>query len=415
MDTMRFLKGDLKNFVSLQHYDELLESHNGQTEFLLGLPNDTKARRWEILKEIFDLDPKLSRTNRKTFELIGRRAAQKSLNFNINTATDKSSIDAIRQYGFQSLFYSTQEFTGLSSPTKPAFLVRLATFIRNLRKSHKVKLRSDSIGAAQLLLWSQMIFGHVFSNIGSRSAVLKYGNKYATKKLRSWIDYSMSDSHTPASGSIIARAKTVRPMFQHIPDEVYQNDIFNIVLELGGASFILVGTSFGKILNTLYAHDESISSAIQKFTGTSFIDEALRISPITTNLIRVVTKEFDFHGQQFHVGDVIYLMLSAAMRDREVFPSPDIMSDFSKTAPKRNMQDYLNFGPNEIAPNSFAPSDGTHPCFGQYWARELLLQLIIALDQYKDLKPQGGLNYFMGTPDHFPLSFSAIKNHENAS
>lgn len=43
---MRFLKGDLKNFVSRQHYDELLESHNGQREFLLGLPNDIRRGRF---------------------------------------------------------------------------------------------------------------------------------------------------------------------------------------------------------------------------------------------------------------------------------------------------------------------------------------------------------------------------------
>lgn len=409
-DVMKFLKGDLKDYVSLKHYDDLLESHNGGMEFFLGVPNETKARRWEILKKMFEITPEFSRTNRQIFESIARRAAQKSLNLNQNSITQSNSIDAIRQYGFQALFYSTQEFTGLSIPTKPALLVRVVNFFRNLGKSHKVKLRGDAIGEAQLLLWSQIIFGHVFSNVGNRNAVLKYGNKYASKKYRAWIEHSMSDAHIPNPNSLIARAKTVRPMFQHISDELYQNDIVNIVLELAGASLILVGISFGNILSTIYGQDESISSILEKSTDTSFIDEALRLSPTTTALTRIVKKEFDFHGHRFCVGDNIYLMLADAMRDPEVFPSPDELSDFSETAPKRNMEDYLNFGPNEIMPNSYEPSDGTHPCFGQYWARELMLQLLITLNQCEDLKPQGELEYFMGTPDHFPLSFSKIKN-----
>lgn len=416
-DAMDFLKGTLKNSVSLEHYDQLLDSPNGSTEFLLGIPNDIKARRWKIVKAIFDLDPKFSRTSPEVFRDIARRAVNKSLEHNFHAIRERGSIDAIRQYAIQALYFSTQEFSGLSSPTKPAFLVRLFTFFRNRGKAHKVSLKGEAIGAAQLLLWTQMIFGHVFSNVGNRNSVLRWGSKYALKKYHAWIAQSIAQAEKSSEIAIIARAKKVRHQFPDISDNIYDNDIANIVLELAGASFILVGISFGNLMETLYAHDHSITSILKEAkaenTGeynTQFIDEALRLTPTTGMLTRIVTRDFDFYGKKFRKGDNVILMLSNAMRDPGAFPQPDIFSDFSKGSPNREMTNYLNFGPNEVSRNAFTPSDGTHPCFGQYWARELLLQLLIGLERFGDLKPAEQMRTFFGTPDHFNMTFSDIQN-----
>ena len=412
-DVMDVLRGPLKDHVSLAHYDDLMKSAtkgtpSGQLEFLLGAPTTAKSERWDILGSAFAVPPRMARTDTKIFKDIARRAVDKAVDVVLRDVGKGGSFNAVKDYGYLVPYLAGIEMTGLSMPEKPSLILKAVTAFRNKGKKDKFKAEGVTGQAAQLLLWSQMIFGHAFANVGDRMGLMRIGNCIATRQYMKHIRHSMSEAYIPPAGSLIARFKAVRHEFPNISDEAYAHHVASIVYEFAGTIVILAGTSFSNILSTIFEQNMEIEDYLALITDKDnlALDEAMRLTPTTGQLFRRVEKDFTLGDQNFKAGDMICLILSAAMRDPAVFPEPDTFSDFSKSAPKRDRINYLNFGANEIAKNPFNPQDGTHPCFGQYWARDLMHKMLQGLARLPDLKPMGKMTHFVGMPDALPMSFT---------
>ena len=407
-DVMDILRGPFKDHISLAHYDDLLRSATPGIEFFLGAPTPSKTERWEILRRAFDHPPKMQRTDAKVFDAITQRAVNKALETILHISGIDGNFNAVRDYGYLVPYLVAVELTGLAMPKKPTMLLRLATMFRNKGKADKVKLKGLPTQSEQLLLWSQMIFGHAFTNIGDRIGFLRLGDRYASSQYVKAIRYSMSEKHTPPAGSLIARFQAVRHHFPEISDTDYDQHIINTVYEIAGTVVILAGTSFANILSTLHDKGVSVETYLKrvKDKGVIALDEAMRLTPTTGQLYRRVKTDFTLHGTDFRKGDMICMMLSETMRDADAFPEPDTLSDFSKTAPKRSNADYLNFGPNEVIKNPFNPQDSTHPCFGQYWARDMLCKMLEGLTTLPEFELNTPLGRFMTLPDSMPASFT---------
>ncbi|MEP3889385.1 MAG: cytochrome P450 [Hellea sp.] len=407
-DVMDILRGPFKDHISLAHYDDLIRSATPDMEFVLGAPSPGKTERWEILRRAFDHPPKMRRTDTQVFDAIAQRAVDKALDTILHISGTDEKFNAVKDYSYLVPYLVAAELTGLAMPEKPTLLLRLATAIRNKGKSDKVKLKGLSIQSEQLLLWSQMIFGHAFTNIGDRIGLLRFGDRYASGQYVKAIRYSMSEKHTPAAGSLIARFQAVRHHFPEISEDDYDQHIINTVYEIAGTVVILAGTSFANILSTLQEKEVSIVDYVSRVRkhGVIALDEAMRLTPTTGQLYRRVKTDFNLHGTDFKVGDMICMMLSETMRDADAFPQPELLSDFSEGAPKRNNADYLNFGPNEVIKNPFNPKDGTHPCFGQYWARDMLHKMLEGLTQLPEFALKAPLGRFLTLPDSLPATFT---------
>ena len=407
-DVMDILRGPYLKHISLAHYDDLIRSATPDLEFVLGAPNPHKTERWDILRRAFDHPPKLQRTDTKVFDAIAQRAVDKALQTILHISGTEGEFNAVRGYSYLVPYLVAAELTGLAMPKKPTLLLRLATAFRNKGKADKVKLKGLSTQSEQLLLWSQMIFGHAFTNIGDRIGFLRMGDRLASKQYVKAIRYSMSEKHKPAAGSLIARFQAVRHHFPDISDANYDQHIINTVYEIAGTVVILAGTSFANILSTLYDKGVSIKTYLKRVEdkGVIALDEALRLTPTTGQLYRRVETDFSLHGTEFKAGDMICMMLADTMRDADVFPQPDVLSDFSAGAPKRDNADYLNFGPNEVIKNPFNPQDETHPCFGQYWARDMLQKMLEGLTRLPDFKMKSPLNRMMTLPDSMSAAFT---------
>lgn len=407
-DVMDILRGPYLPHISLAHYDDLIRSATPDLEFVLGAPNPHKTERWDILRRAFNHPPKMARTETKVFDAIAQRAVDKALETILHISGTDGQFNAVRDYSYLVPYLVAAELTGLAMPENPTLLLRLATAFRNKGKAHKVKLKGLSTQSEQLLLWSQMIFGHAFTNIGDRIAPLRWGDRYVSGQYIKAIRYSMSEKHTPPAGSLIARFKAVRHHFPEISDADYDQHIINTVYEIAGTIVILAGTSFANILSTLHDKSVTIEDYLKRIEdhGVIALDEAMRLTPTTGQLYRRVETDFTLHGTDFKAGDMICMMLSRTMRDADVFPEPDALSDFSRGAPKRDNADYLNFGPNEVIKNPFNPQDGTHPCFGQYWARDMLHKMLEGLKMLPDLKALAPLGRFLTLPDEMPMQFT---------
>jgi len=411
-DAIDVLRGKYKDQVTLTNYDDQVNAMQAGQEFLLGAATDLKARRWTIFREALAHPPKMQRTNMSVFEDVSARAVQKTINLIRSEIGKDGNFNAIREYGFLVPYFAALDFTGMSMTNKVTLMCRMMMFARNWGKGQKVRLKGDMAPASQLMFWSQMIFGHAFSNIDDRSGAFRWAAKRATKQYMTCINECLIERANPPEGSLAARFKAVRHKFPESSDELYRKDCAGIIYELAGTITILVGISFSNILSTVLEHGMSVEAFLKLMAAennsgpqTMYLDEALRLSPTMGQFMRRVKTPFSLGDRTFEPGDLIYVVMSTATRDPDVFPEPDKYSDLSPDAPRRDLKNYLNFGPNELTPNSFSPTDSTHPCFGQYWARDMMHKMMQGLGGLPGLKPEGELKTFAGTPDELTLYY----------
>ena len=432
-DIMALLTGDLKNKVDLSHYDDLLGAAAQDVRFFLGEKTEDQDKRWAILSKAMSLEPGLSRINLEAIDEIATRATSTANAHHFSTKSGAGEFNAVREYGYLIPYHASKEFVGLELPEKPSFWLRAFMIARNIAAPGSVKLTGEITPASRLLLWSHMIFGHLFANIGDRKSIISFFASGSAKSYNAHIKRAFQNAQSCPKNSLLYRFRRVRHDFHEVSDEEYERHVRSIVFEFCGAMQILVGSSFANILATIYDRNIGLSNFLELLNdkGDVVLDEALRLNPTTTTVYRVATAKFKIGDQIIKPGELICLMIGAACKDPDVFDNPVEFSVDPGDGLRRDPLDYLNFGPNEVRPNSLNPKDNTHPCFGQYWARTLLKSMLNGLAQFPDLKlktdGENSMSKFMAIPDALPMTFnkpaikgqnfitvcSAIPSHKN--
>ena len=109
----------------------------------------------------------------------------------------------------------------------------------------------------------------------------------------------------------------------------------------------------GNCALTFLRHPEQLERFLAEPDLTaSAIEEVMRFDGPSMGLVRAVAREHDFHGKTLREGDRVFVMITGANRDPEVFENPDVF-DIART-PNR----HLTFG------------QGIHLCIGARLARE---------------------------------------------
>lgn len=411
-DITAVLTGAHKNKVDLSHYDDLLGSAAQDVRFFLGVNSDDQKQRWEILSKAMGVDPAISRTNIQQIDEIATKATSTANSHHFHGKSSAGEFNAVREYGYFIPYLAAKEFVGLELPQKPSFWLWAFIKLRNIAAPGSVKLEGEITPAMRLLLWSHMVFGHLFANIGDRKALISKLASGSAKSYSAHISQAYKNADATSKNSLLNRFKQVRQDFPNINDAEYERHVRSIVFEFCGAMQILVGTSFANILAIIYDHDIELPRFLEllKDKGDVVLDEALRLNPTTSTVYRVAIKEIKIGDQVIKPGELICLMIGHGCKDPDVFDSPDRFSVDPADGLKRDRLDYLNFGPNEAVQNPSNPTDNTHPCFGQYWARTLLKSMLTGLAQFPKLEPKLDddgtvLSRLGGIPDSLQMTF----------
>ena len=428
-DVMDIMKERYTDHVDLSQFDEGLASGIGEERFFLGAESEQKVKQWEILKAALSVKPEITRQNASDFKRMAETATLKVLDevrqrhernggwrwliSKFSKEPNSVEFNAVKEFGYVVPFLVMAQFIGLQIPERATWGLRLFTAIRNLIRPGTLKLKAGTIPAShQSFMWVLFIFGHLFANIGSRNRILKYLSLNASKKFRNQIDFSYQ-AEDLQYGCLLYRLKVAKEEhFQDIPEAEYLRYVRGIVLELAGAGQILTGTSFAKILKVLNDHNVSIDDFVAAIETSKegIFDEALRMDTTTQMVFRVVKNTINIGGETIPPGSLICLLIDQACKDKNAFDEPDIFSNLLEGSPRRESKNYLTFGPHEgISPNIFQPSNNTHPCFGQYWARSILRAMFEGLQKMPEIEFKNSnkpiFKNFAGLPDTGLLVF----------
>ncbi|PHR93780.1 MAG: hypothetical protein COA69_03890 [Robiginitomaculum sp.] len=447
-DLVLELLRDSKNRLSTKHYDQNMGAIPGQINLLPGEDND-QPTRWKILAAALDHGRRISRKDMKGAAAFARTLARTTLQ-NIK-AGGGTETNLVREYGYVIPYLFAKEFVGLTPKARPSLLFRVFVLARNFRDGFGHKRRaSDTLkahgphaSANEYLLWSQLMFGQIFGNYGLRSKVLTFVSGLASKLYSKQVERSIRDntpSPAPAftGGTLIERLHEVKPDFVgpntgkdtgKLSEEAYDLHVKSIVFEIIASFHILIGISFGHVLDVLLRQNIDLKDFAKKLgqkDGYFLLDTILNENPTTALVFRRARKPLAQYG--IAKGDGLCFLITAASKALvpdgcPVSPSarrgecPNIPTPKDRTA-------FLNFGPNEHKPYELvaggkrspkAAYDIAHPCFGQYWARAILAEMFIALADEEvglpDMEPAdgagAGVKNFAGIPDSFMVRFKS--------
>ena len=386
-DVMAMLTGDELKHLSASHYDSLMHSATrtpaGPMDFLLGNPAK-KTRRWEILRAALSVPPAMERRDGSDFAPYAQAAVRDAVKYLRDTRreNDDPNFDAFGDYGRVAAALAASRFTGVELPLKGKPLGKRA---------------------ARFMMISQAIFGQAFANLGDRAPWFRLFARLASKRLRRMIARS---AETPMDGSLLSRLAIVRPRFPDLSDAEFNHEATALAYEISGTIQLLVSTSFANMIDAANRNGMDVAELSQTLRthGLSVVDEALRLVPTTPQVYRKVVTPFSYGGVEFQPGDYVCTIFSAASRDPDVFPLPGSFATGQDPDLRRDWSDYLNFGPNQDTPNAFNPKDGQHPCFGQYWARHLLMEMVHGLAMIEGAKMTGPVKRMAGLPSHLPMT-----------
>lgn len=88
------------------------------------------------------------------------------------------------------------------------------------------------------------------------------------------------------------------------------------------------------------------------------VDELLRHPGLVMGMTRIVSSDFEWHGQQLRTGDIVFMMNVSGNHD------PDVFADPERIDPDRDLSKSLAFGP------------GFHHCIGHFLARAELSEFL---------------------------------------
>jgi hypothetical protein len=187
-----------------------------------------------------------------------------------------------------------------------------------------------------------------------------------------------------------------RGLFPKLSDEEFRRHLRFILFEFVGSVIILVGMAFCSILEAWLGGQfdlDAFARDAQKEDTSAAIDEALRLSSPTNYLFRRVRRRATVSAATMNPGDYACLLVRHASRDWRAFRDPAAMLP-------NDSRPYLTFG----------PKGGPHACYGQYWARAILQEMLVALASLPNLRPVDpharGASTFQGLPDYLALDYS---------
>ena len=381
-DVMAMLRGEPSANLSASHYDHAMASATqGRADFLLGDPGK-KHRRWAILRAALDHAPAMDRRDGSDFRPYARSAVREAMRHVQDVRlTSDGAFDGVGDFARIAAALASAHFTGLDLPLPGKPL---------------------ETRAKRFMLLSQMVFGQGFANLDDRSRLFRWAARFATKRMLKGVAESR---RTAREGSLLARLDAVRHRFPDVPDAEYDRESAAMVYEISGTIQILVTASFANMMEAIHHIDMDVETLSERLRedGPYIVDEALRLVPTTPQLYRYVEAPFEFGGTKIAAGDYVCALTGAAGHDPDAFPLPHHFAHVSDPDVPRRVDAYLNFGPNQAEPNAFRPEDSQHPCFGQFWARHLLSEMVHAIAGIENVRVEGDAKRMAGLPSALPM------------
>lgn len=438
------LVSDPENNLNLIHYDHNLGVLPAQVNLLLGEENHQDTR-WKILAAALNHGVKVSRKETANVTGLARVLAQDSLKaIKADTGVE---ANLVRDYGYIIPYLFAKEFVGLTPVTKPSFLFRVFALLRNWRdgfghkrrRSDKLRTHGRNASANEYLFWSHLIFGQIFGNYGLRNKAMTFiaglmSKSFSKQVLRSIRDRTPSQGEFFKGGTLIERLHMVRGEFvgESMSDQEYDLHAKNLVFEIIASFHILIGISFGHLIDLVFRHNmdlKALAQTLGKKDGHFLIDRIIAENPTTALLFRTASNPIPQYG--IAKGDGLCFLINEASKSLvggcPVSPIPRHsvgLGGCPHIPTPNDRKAFLNFGPNEDKPYELvaggkrspkSANDIAHPCFGQYWARAILAEMFIALADEEaglsDMEPAdgagAGVKNFAGIPDSFIVRYKS--------
>ena len=391
---------DPHNNLGLQHYDHALNPLPGPVNLLLGEEHGQKIS-WNILARALAAEPAQSRLDANDIETMARKAAAKVIG-EIKKNGSKN-FNLMRDYGYLVPFMCAQTFTGAMPVSRASLGLRMFKTARNLvmrkhGRAGRLTLTDNNRSANEYLLWAHLMFGQIFANYGARNKVITAASSYASKRFSARMAETLGDVDSRAASdeapNLAQRLVAAAPYFVKSGNGMTQSEYNHackcILLEITASFHILVGISFGRILDVISQSGVSpaeYARALSAPGGERLLDRALAGKATTAMLYRTARRAFPEIGVKD--GDIICFLVARAAK--ETCPAAILPKDFllNLNSPAAEGS-FLTFGPNEACPyhlsenaeRVMAEPDApqiAHPCFGQFWARAILKQMFVTL------------------------------------
>ena len=418
---------DHEECLSNEHYDDNLEQLPGGVALLLG-ERSKQPLCWQLLARVLQIKPERSRCST---DVIGDIASQVSAGvLRALRANGRLEFNLIREYGFYIPYLCAERFIGLRSVTTIPSSVRLFTWGRNLNSL--MRLRDQGADLMRLtpemrsshiyLIWAKLMFSQIFKNYGSRSSAIQRMAGIGAKAYAKQVALLFETTPFATEDTLYARLRRVEAAFskEHsLSREDYEELARNLILEFVSSFHILIGIAFAKVIDTLNREKidlVSFSKALEQPEGVYLLDKVLAEDPATTMLFRTAKDDLTKYG--IKRGEAVCFLIDAASLEyAEGRPDRNVSDYFLRVPAPEERLGYLNFGPHEACPYSFIKADEAepeavdepaHPCFGQFWARAVLKEMIQALagpaERRLNLRPTergAAVEYLLGVPDCF--------------
>jgi cytochrome P450 len=241
-----------------------------------------------------------------------------------------------------------------------------------------------------MTVWSHLIMGHIFANFQNRDGIRKTAASIASHELNAHIRRAIKQCEEEFEDHILAHMKAARSSFRNLSQDEYEDHMRMILFEFVGSIVMLVGISFGKLIDVLARNKAPPTRLAELMTGPDgerLLEEALRLNTTTRSLLRRATRRVEIGGVTLEPRDYAFLLTGAASAHPSEY----------RNTPDATVR-YLNFG----------RQGGPHACFGQYWARAILIEMLLALSRATSLKavdPVTGVRDFAGAPDYFAMEW----------
>ncbi len=425
-DVIEFLRDHER--LDLSHYDDSLKSGGDGATFFITGEQDTLETQWEIFNEALGLRPELQRymeqdsESNDYYDLIEEQAEMAiqeaiveiynrrenpTLLSRIKSLfgkTDPSNeVDIIREYGLVVTHIFVRDFLGLRIPGRTVYRQ-----------------------AQRFYLWIAIMFANLFVNPGGRNTILNIISTIVSKMYRRQILMSYKN---PKQGTILHRLKRIGELkvrnengalekkYGNL-DKPFEEYVVNILMEVAGSFQYLTGSSFGSIIKTIDEKENigfcrnEIPTLIKKINKNprAWIDEYLRHNSPTGFIFRKAKKPFVIDDTDILPGDMLCLITSEAAKDEDVFGPKETLLGPEKS--KSLCPHHTHFGSPDTDPSNGKPDEPHHPCFGQYWGRTIIRNMLEGLLYFRWLQAAKGAKFKMQNKvfPSFKMTFAKEKN-----
>ncbi len=409
--------GDPANF-SVEHYDRRMKAIAGPLRLFLSDETEARDTRLKILlagqKKVAELicagEPKagqpiqdlcyldwVAEVTREEARAVVEVLRNREMVHRADAGPD-TIINFVREYCFLVTYRCSWRIFGIRSPGKASLFGRIFALVRNLAAKGKPLKSKGELGhsVAQLALY-HVSLGYLFSP-PKEIAAMRFVARMAAKSFLKGIEGDLAKPKMLPPNSLIRAIEECRSDFPNVSKADFDNHLRSIAYELPGSMTLLVGVLASGITGELYARGSSEQHAEwRQFIGWLrdpssvhlAINEAFRLVG-QTRMMRTVRSGCELEGIKLEPGDVIYVFPDIASMDPSVFPNPERI-----TIDPARAESFVNFGPMQ----------GPHRCYGQFIARTMIRELLLAADEALEPAGMSSLEEFASLPDNFAWRF----------